>query len=309
MKAKIAVFRPLNLIMMMVLMQSIFHFLIKPIYDSLDLQFVLDEFHHFLLALDWALIAAGGYLINNYYDYETDRFNKPERLRVSKEWLMKAYFPVAFFSIILGAYLGWKAGLLNLGIIGIICTFLLWKYAEDWKGKSGLGSVVVSLLIALLVWLPAIFEFVSLSVLQSVAPYSLRYLVITLGVYASFAFLVNLIRELVKTLEDEKGDRATGWNTFAVAFGAKKTHFILWCLFGIAAGGIIYVLYLQSLSSDLLPLIYTLLAVFIPELICLYLFQKAQKSGHYSTLSKSLKLWMFGGISTLAAYYLLFLYS
>ncbi len=299
-------FRPLNLVIMLLLMLSVHFFLIRPIMDAFKLVLVLDALHQVLLAISCVLIAAGGYLINNYYDYETDLQNKPAQVIADKNWLLNTYFPVTVTGIALGVYVSYRAGLMNLAIVHILCTFALWKYAERWKGIALVGNVVVSLLLGILVLVPALFEFISLGVLHSVEPEAFRYLGITLLVYALFSFWSNLCRELVKTLEDESGDRATGWQTFTVRYGAKATRSLLIVLFALAMAGLLSVVLYQQRTTDWKPMAYTLFAVVLPLLISLLFFLKSRQTADYHRVSNWLKIWMLGGISTLGIYYLFF---
>lgn len=291
------------------MMLSIHFFLMKPIFSAFQLEFVLDNLHQGLLALSCILVAAGGYLINNYYDYETDRENKPERLISNKNWLLNAYFPVAFAGIVLSIYVAYRAGLINLAIIQIIWTFLLWKYAESWKGVALLGNLVVSSLLGMLVLMPALYEFISMGVLKSVENSAFNYLSAVILVYSLFSFWSNLCRELVKTLEDQKGDAATGWQTFAVRYGSSKTRQLLWVLLWLALLGLGTVVWYQKQSDDWKPMAYTLFAVVLPLLVSMFQFYRSSNSQAYGRSSLWLKLWMLGGISTLPIYYLFFYLS
>ncbi len=302
-------FRPMNLVIMAIMMLSIHFFLMKPIFGAFQLVFVLDNLHQALLALSCVLVAAGGYLINNYYDYETDQQNRPDRVIADKNWLLNAYFPVTLAGIGLGVYVAYRAGLMNLGIVHILCTFALWKYAESWKGIALFGNLLVSLLLGILVLIPALFEFVGMGVLKSVEPEAFRYLGLTLLIYALFAFWSNLCRELVKTLEDSDGDAATGWQTAAVRFGAARTRQLVWVVLVLALAGIGLVVWYQQQTTDWKPMAYTLLAVALPLVMSLFYFYRSETRTDYSRLSWWLKIWMLGGITTLPVYYLFFYLS
>jgi len=302
-------FRPLNLFIMLSLMLSVHFFLMKPIFGAFQLVFVLDNLHQVLLSLSCILIAAGGYLINNFYDYETDQQNRPDRVIKDKNWLLNAYFPVTIAGIVLGVYVAYRAGLMNLAIVHILCTFALWKYAESWKGIALLGNSLVSILLGILVLIPALFEFVGMGVLKSVEPEAFRYLGLTLLIYALFAFWSNLCRELVKTLEDVAGDAATGWQTVAVRYGTATTRRLLWLLFVIAIIGLGLIVWYQQQTTDWKPMVYTLAAVIVPLVWSMLLFYRSSTSKDYSKLSLWLKIWMLGGISTLPVYYLFFYLS
>jgi 4-hydroxybenzoate polyprenyltransferase len=302
-------FRPLNLLLMMGLILSVYFFLMRPIFDSYALELVLNPLHHVLLALSCTLIAAGGYLINNYYDSTSDAINHKNNGLTNKNWLLNAYFPVTMAGLVLGIYVAYRAGLLNLAIVHLICTFVLWKYAESWKGARGWGSLLVAALMGLLVLIPALFEFISLGVLAAVESNAFQYLGLTLLVYALFAFVSNYCRELVKTLEDREGDAAQGWQTFAIYFGEQTTRLIVGLLLLISLVGLIGLVYFfQWPNSDQRPAWYTLIAVILPLIWVIYLLYTSRSTADYHRLSFWLKIWMLGGVGSLAANYFFFYY-
>ena len=105
-----------------------------------------------LLVLSTVLIAAAGYVINDYFDTRTDRINRPERVVIDKgikrRVAMALHILFNFIGIGLGFYLGYKAGVYKLGLIHAFSAGLLWFYSTDFKKQFLIGNIIVSLLTA-----------------------------------------------------------------------------------------------------------------------------------------------------------------
>src|SRR5687768_6379875 len=102
----------------------------------------------FILSLSTVLIAAAGYIINDYYDIKIDLINKPERVVIGKgitrRYAILYHTLLSFAGVAIGTFLNWKIGVLNLG-----AAFLLWWYSNSLKRQPLIGNIVVSLLTAL----------------------------------------------------------------------------------------------------------------------------------------------------------------
>jgi 4-hydroxybenzoate polyprenyltransferase len=177
----------------------------------------------FILSFSTVVLAAAGYIINDYYDIKIDYLNKPDKVIVGN--LLKRRIALALHWILNIA--GVVAGLfvnIFLGIINFFAAFLLWFYSNQLKRLPFLGNFTVAFLTAL-----------SLLVVLVLYPYH-HILVI---IYAVFAFFINLIREIIKDLEDWKGDLAFGCRTLPIVWGMRKTKrfiYILMIIFVILLG-------------------------------------------------------------------------
>lgn len=171
----------------------------------------------FFAALSAALTAAAGNVINDIFDIEIDRINRPDRplpsgdLKISQA--LGFYAALVLFSIFMSS-------LINLAalVIEVATTILLFLYSILLKKKPLTGNLLVSFLTGL--------AFIYGGVAVGNWSYAL--------IPAIFAFLINLLRELVKDMEDVEGDSAKGAVTFPGKYGfiaAKKiiaiTSFIL----------------------------------------------------------------------------------
>lgn len=166
----------------------------------------------FLLSLSTVCIAAAGYMINDYFDVKIDIVNKPERVVVGRylkrRWVMGAHQILN----VLGAILGLAVSP-YIFLINVFSITLLWFYSERFKRKPFIGNFIVSLLTGL-----------TLLILTVHFPAN-RHLVF---IYAVFSFFISLIREIVKDMEDIKGDEAHGCRTLPIIWGIRRTKNFLY---------------------------------------------------------------------------------
>jgi 4-hydroxybenzoate polyprenyltransferase len=158
-----------------------------------------------------ALIIAGGYLINAFYDYEKDLANHGEEVIlnriISKRFAINAYMVCNTLAVLIGLVLNIK-----LALFYVLLTFLLWFYSHKLKKLPLLGNFCASFL--------AVSAFLSICIFY----WEINKLIV---LYAVYIGLIALIREIVKDIEAIKGDMLFGYKTFPVVFGIKKTKLLV----------------------------------------------------------------------------------
>ncbi len=158
-----------------------------------------------MVALSTLLIAAAGYLINDYHDVKIDAINRPQRILVGKilqrREMLLVYTLLNFIAIVLGFLISFK--ILGIHLISIAS---LWLYSAYLKKTAFWGNLLIAFL-------------TSLSILIIAVYYNGNFLHV--GLYATLAFFVSLIREIVKDIEDVKGDSAFGSKTLPILFGQR----------------------------------------------------------------------------------------
>ncbi|UII28830.1 geranylgeranylglycerol-phosphate geranylgeranyltransferase [Fulvivirga maritima] len=178
------------------------------------LLFYLQDYHLFLLSLSSVLIAAAGYIINDYYDVKIDLINKPERVVVGKTLkrriAMISHTVLNFTGVGLGVLLSYKIGVFNF-----VSALLLWLYSNQLKRMPFIGNVVVAFLTGLSIYIVGVLY------------HTTDILVIS---YSLFAFAFTLIREIIKDMEDLKGDASFGCKTLPVVYGLRKTKIVIYIL-------------------------------------------------------------------------------
>lgn len=297
-----------NLLMMAFVLYSVRYFLMAPILESNALHLVLTHLDYFLLTLSCLFIAAAGYLINDYYDQEADAINKPNKKLEAPDKALNLYGILSVAGIGLAAYTGWRAGLLNLAIIHIIITFLLWKYAESWKGIAILGHITVASVISILIVLPLIYEYIAFSVLYRESTSSAKYLLYALLFYAAFSYLTNVARELAKAAQDLPGDQIAGYQTFTVKYGTHATKRLAVVLLLITLMGLLLIGAQQYTQSRWPALLYTAIAVILPNVLAIYSLMRAYSNNDFGKAARWMKILMLGGIGSMAFFYLELLY-
>ncbi len=302
-----------NLIIIALTMAMVKYLVIDPILEAVLLPPLLTDQLFIMLVLSVVFVAAGGYAINDYFDTGVDSINKPERVVVgsalSRRKTLLMHLIVTAIGIILGLYVGWKVGRPSLGLFHIISAGLLWFYSSSYKKTVLVGNVVISLLVALVVLLPLFYEHqIYTSMIDPFALLQHAYMIMTrVFAYAFFAFMLTLIREIVKDMEDASGDFQFGIRTMPVVIGITNTKWIT----GILIVATIFVLgklikYIWETGNQTLA-IYGLAAVIIPLFIALLMLIKAQSKQDFNKLSILLKMIMFSGILSMIVYYATFM--
>lgn len=236
--------------------------------------------HLYALALSTVMIAAAGYIINDYYDVKIDYINKPMRVVVGKGVTRRvALFLHGLFSaagILLGAWLSLRMAALN-----IFCVFLLWWYSNNLKRWPFVGNFAVALLTGLSVWAVAVL-----------------YRSASLGVaaYGVLAFFITLIREIIKDMEDVRGDNTFGCQTLPVVWGMRGTKRFIYFL--VAIFGVVVALLDYFLIH--LPIAYFVVALYLPLLALVYFLYRADTIRQFRNLSGFCKIIMLLGIGSMA---------
>lgn len=185
------------------------------------------SFAHFLmLSISTVLVAAGGYIINDYFDINIDLVNKPDKIVVDKiinrRWAMAWHTILNMAGVSLGFVVAFQIGQFYLGFVQVFCTLLLWFYSTSFKRQVLIGNVVISLLTALSVVVVGFYEKQIYESFAAILSYAGRRLIQIIGVYALFAFLLSMIREIVKDMEDMIGDSKEGCRTLPIVWGVKR---------------------------------------------------------------------------------------
>lgn len=256
-----------------------------------------------LLILATISIAAAGNIINDIYDVETDFVNKPNKLIVGKSISEKtAYNLFIAFNVIgvgLGFYVSHLVGKSSFFSLFVIISALLYVYATYLKRTLLIGNMVISVLVALSIIIVGVFE-----LLPSITPQNqqiqLMYFKIVFD-YAVFAFIINLLREITKDIEDIDGDYKAGMNTLPIVIGRERATKVLFVLSLIPLFAIAYYT-IYSLYKNQIAVIYFLLFIIGPLLyISIKTFSATTKKDHHH-ISNMLKLVMLFGMLSLLLY-------
>ncbi|MCT4630583.1 geranylgeranylglycerol-phosphate geranylgeranyltransferase [Winogradskyella sp.] len=292
-----------NLIMIALVQILIKYALLLPFFESHGVITALSPFSFSLLVIATLCIAAGGYVINDIYDIETDKVNKPECVIVNKYISEKAALNLFIILNIIGVGLGYylangidKSGYFPLFFIA---SSLLYIYASYFKQLVLIGNIVVSLVVALSLLLVGIFELLPV-ITETNKNAQIEFFKIIID-YAIFAFMINLIRELVKDIEDIDGDYKAGMQTLPIILGRERANKIAFVLSLIPLFSVVYYV-ITSLFKQQFIVGYFLIFVIAPLIyVSIKLFSAEQKS-HYKHISLILKLIMLTGMLSMLLY-------
>lgn len=201
-----------------------------------------------LIILATVFVAAGGYVINDYFDVKIDRINRPDDLvvtrHISREGAMRLFQVLTLVGVLMALGVAWWARSWTLAMIFIVIPGLLWFYSASYKRQLLIGNIVVAFASALV---PLLIAIINADYLAHLYGEALAYtpivgqLYVWLGGFAIFAFLMTLVREMVKDIEDREGDCEMECRTIPIVWGVKTTKIIVTILLLAIAALIVYI--------------------------------------------------------------------
>jgi 4-hydroxybenzoate polyprenyltransferase len=254
----------------------------------------------FLLSLSTILIAAAGNIINDYFDINIDIINKPEKMVLDKiinrRWAMAWHTIFNMAGVSLGFIVAWRIGQIYLGFTQVICSLILWFYSTSFKRQILIGNVLISLLTALAVVVVGFYEKQIYESFEAIMSPAGRKLIQIISVYALFAFVISLVREIVKDLEDMIGDSKDGCRTIPIVWGVESAKRICYMLLLALQVLIVLVEIRIGLIGWWPAIIYLLVFVQAPCYYIYILLKKAHLPEHYHKVSSLVKWLMLTGI-------------
>lgn len=294
-----------NLVFIFLTQLLFYYYILLPCYGpgveshpSLSPQPKLTPLLFFLLAGSSILIAAAGYAINDYFDLNIDRVNKPKRMVVEKvikrRWTILWHWLLSGVGMALSLYVSWRIRNPIIVAANLGCVVLLYFYSTTFKRKLLIGNIIISLLTA---WVTLVLFVCEARITTDPAAREISSRIFKFAiVYGSFAFIISLVREVVKDIEDRDGDEKYGCRTMPIVWGVNvaKVFAGTWLVVLIGALVIFQFYVLQKAWWQLI-----LYSVVMIDLPCVWLLRKlytAQTKEQYHTLSNVIKGVMLTGI-------------
>lgn len=259
-----------------------------------------------LLIVSVVGIAAGGYVINDYFDVKIDRINRPDNLVVtriiSRDTAMNLFYGLTAVGVIAGTVVAWWAHSWTLLFTYVVIPGLLWFYSASYKRMFLIGNLVVAFASAIVPLLVAIANADYLHHLyQNALAYSpiVGELYVWTGGFAAFAFLLTWVREIVKDIEDIEGDREMECRTLPIVWGDKVAKIIATILLVVIATLIVYILFAVlpfSHEWKSLPTRYVVFGLIVPILCSIVLLWAANNRTEYHRVQTIIKFTMFMGM-------------
>lgn len=290
-----------NLVIMIFTMCCMRYFVIQPILGGE----YFPEFLFWLMVATTFFIGGAGYIINDYFDVKTDIINHPETVVIDKtikrRVAMLMHLVFNGIGLLLGAWLAWRCHALRLLAFQVIAITLLWFYSTDFKKQLLTGNIIIALLTSLIPLMPLAYA-VMLSDYQNTLFFEqhheqLKILFIISGLYAGFAFLTSLTREIVKDMEDFKGDIQTGCKTMPISWGIITTKVFTFFLVVITIGILLFSILKLWQWHQKPAAFYLVMTVLFPLLLLIVMIIRAKTPQHFKMASLLLKFIMLFGIA------------
>ncbi len=303
MKASAAFFKLIRWpnLLFIVLTQMLFRYFILPFayedshpgYEGIK----LSQTSFFLLVFASVCIAAAGYIINDYFDINIDQVNKASKVIIGTYIKRRAailfHALLSFIGLALSVYVGYKLRNFYIPFFNLIAIAALWFYSTTFKKKLLIGNILISLLTA---WVMLVLTLSEYRFRISPADVVWQRLLKVSFIYAGFAFIISLIREVIKDMEDIEGDLKYGCTTMPIVWGlpVSKVFVGVWIvvLTGLLVSIQIYVIQFGWWFSAL----YSLITIIIPLVWVLRKLYKANTPEQFHQLSTVVKMIMLAGI-------------
>jgi 4-hydroxybenzoate polyprenyltransferase len=293
-----------NLLFIVITQWLFYYCIMLPAYEQFE-----NTFQYLSVAmLGWltassVLIAAAGYIINDYFDLNIDQVNKPDTMVVQRvikrRWVMLWHMGFSALGVLIAFYISYKIGNWWIGPVNLLCVVLLWVYSTTLKKKNLIGNVTISLLTAWVILVLYVSELEVLRLQDPVYREVIKKIFKLAILYSGFAFIISLIREVVKDIEDMQGDEKYGCRTMPIAWGipATKVFAGVWLIVLVLA--VIVVQAYGIILGWYVGVIYALLFIVLPVCLVLRKLYLAVTINDFHQISMYIKLIMLTGILSL----------
>ncbi len=287
-------------LLLLALMQLIFRL---GYLELIDIPLSLFYWQYALLIAATVFIAAGGYVINDIFDQETDEVNHPKQriigTLISESKAYTIYVSLTIIGVACGFAVANSVERPNFAVIFVLIATLLYFYASTLKQIAVIGNIVVAALLAFSVVIIGVFD-----IIPNTFEFNRMQMALAFSIlldYAKFAFIINLVREIIKDIEDIEGDRIQEMKTLPIWIGIPTTNKVAFLLL---LAPVIYLLYYANnylFNNHLFyGLGYMLMFVIAPLIFSLILIWNAKEKKDYAHISRVLKWIIFFGILTVA---------
>ena len=287
-------------LLMLAFMQLLFR------YGFLKLQHAplsLADWQYCLLVLSTVCIAAGGYVINNIFDQDTDNDNKPNDVVVGKgiseSMAYNIYVALNITGVGIGFYLSNVIQKPGFAAVFIVIAATLYLYATSLKQMLLVGNVIVALLLSFSVIIIGVFDLLPATYEGNQQKMAILFSILT--DFAIFAFIINFLREIVKDLEDTDGDYNQGMTTLPIVLGISRTVKVVFALSFVPIAVLLWYINAYFVLGNLFILAgYMLLFVVGPLIYFSIKIYSARKQKEFRHLSQVLKLVILFGVIAIA---------
>ena len=288
-------------LLFIVLTQFLFWYFVLPVFFSLQndvyQSMKLSTGLFLLLVIASVCIAAAGYIINDYFDVDIDQINKSSKVIIGnfikKKTALGLYGLLSLIGFILSLFAGFKLDNYYILLFNCLSILLLWLYSLIFKKKLLIGNILVALLTA---WVILVLTFAEYRFGVPTENIVWQQILKVTFVYSGFAFVLSLIREMIKDLEDMVGDKRFGCKTMPIVWGipASKIYTGIWL---IVLAGFVFSIVLYFLQFGFWQIaLYSVVTLIVPLSWVMVRLYSATTPAHYHQLSTVVKGMMLAGI-------------
>jgi 4-hydroxybenzoate polyprenyltransferase len=293
-----------NLIIIPLVMIAIRYAILEPMLRISNLKIAMPDLDFWLMVTATILLGSAGYIINDYFDRKIDLINKPRKVivgqKMSRISAITLHISFNTIAILIGLYLAWQVHLWWVAAVYVMVTGIFWFYSTAYKKMLFVGNVIVSILTGMVPMQVLLFEYTyqannGLEIIGK-GPLQNQLFIISLWVisFSFFAFMTNLIREIVKDFEDIRGDMRYGRSSAPIVIGITNTKWIVQVLTAIMIAAIAYIA--SRVVLDWFSWIYISILILLPILTHMVLIHFAVKKNQFHRISQLMKLIMFTGL-------------
>lgn len=286
--------------------------ILMPILQTYGFEISQNNISIVLLIVATIFIAAGGYVLNDYFDVKIDRINRPDSVvvtnEISKRMAMTLHQVLTAVGILSGLALAYMSSSLTLAFVFIVIPGLLWFYSASYKRQFIIGNLAVAFMAAMSVLIVAITEMAFLKMEYGNLIYETpipEQIYGWLGGFALFSFLTTWIREIIKDMQDEAGDREMECRTMPIKWGVNRTKLFIYILSVITiillytANGV-YIEFEGNLTLN-----YISYGLVLPMLAMMYLVFNSKNSAGFKQAANMAKFIMLIGVLYAFIFYFL----
>ena len=281
-----------NLLIMVLIQYLLRYSIIIPAYGEDN---VLGNLHFSLLVFSMILIAAGGYVINDYFDIQIDAKNENVTVgrSIKRRTALILHTLLSTTGVSLGFYIAYVVDFIFLGAIMAIASYILWEYSLRLKRLLVIDNFIIATLIAFFVLSLSAFE-----ILPKIDFPTSQYTLTILCIYASFAFMTTLMHETIKDLRSIQGDKEFKIRTLPTVWGINKTkEFVKWL--SVLTAFMIVAISVSLFKNEIPTLSYALVLLIAPLFLLNIWIYKAENKQDYDRIANLNKFIIFAGIMSL----------
>lgn len=296
MRLYFSMLRTANLLIIILTFLVLKHLVFVPIFDLYSVSEGLNYIQFSVMVTSTVLIAAAGYISNDYFDIQADLVNKPQKQYINRGMSAGKALAIAvlfsLFSILLSIWLSFTMHSMLPMLMLNTALIVSWWYAASLKRSMVWGNIAVSCLTAGTIVMAWIFEATCIQLpLQGS-----NYITLIVGAVSLFALLLTFIREVVKDMEDVEGDKVIGCKSLPIIKGSRYTKTVVYIVSFITIVLLASTQVLLLKQGFRVTTLYLMLFVELPIVWFMIKLRTTNNKAGFHYLSTSLKLIMLAGI-------------